>query len=79
VLAFASALPTGASEWLLRITPAAAFAVQQTVSQYHQVSWVYTPSDGYYPLSPAVGLAVLGAYTLAALLIANRVLRTRDA
>ena len=79
LLAFASALPAGASEWLLRITPAAAFAVQQTVSQYHQVSWVYTPSDGYYPLSPAVGLAVLGAYTLAALLIANRVLRTRDA
>jgi ABC-type transport system involved in multi-copper enzyme maturation permease subunit len=79
VLAFASALPAGASEWLLRITPAAAFAVQQTVSQYHQVSWVYTPSDGYYPLSPALGLAVLGAYTLAALLVANRVLRTRDA
>jgi ABC-type transport system involved in multi-copper enzyme maturation permease subunit len=79
VLAFASALPASASEWLMRITPAAAFAVQQTVPQYHQVSYLYAPSEGFYPLSPAVGLGVLGAYTLVALLVARHLLRTRDA
>ncbi len=79
MLAFASALPPSASEWLMRLTPAAAFAVLQTLPQYHQVSYLYTPSEGFYPLSPAVGLAVLAAYTLVALLVANRLLRTRDA
>jgi ABC-type transport system involved in multi-copper enzyme maturation permease subunit len=78
VLAFASALPAGASQWLMRITPDAAFAVQQTLPQYHQVSFLYAPSEGFYPLAPAIGLAVLAAYTLVALLAANRVLRTRD-
>jgi ABC-type transport system involved in multi-copper enzyme maturation permease subunit len=79
VLAFASALPAGASEWLMRITPAAAFAVEQTLPQYHQVAYLYTPSEGFYPLAPGVGLAVLGAYALVALLVANRLLHTRDA
>ena len=79
ILAIASALPTDASNWLLRITPAAAFAVQQTLPQYHQVNYVYTPSAGFYPLAPGLGLAVLLAYTLAALLIARHLLRTRDA
>jgi ABC-type transport system involved in multi-copper enzyme maturation permease subunit len=79
MLAFASALPAGVSEWLMRVTPAAAFAVQQTLPQYHQVSYLYTPSENFYPLTPGVGLAVLGAYTLAALLVAHRLLRTRDA
>ena len=31
ILAVASVLPAGPAEWLLRVTPAAAFAVQQTV------------------------------------------------
>jgi ABC-type transport system involved in multi-copper enzyme maturation permease subunit len=79
MLAFASALPAGVSQWLMRITPDAAFAVEQTLPQYHQVSYLYTPSEGFYPLAPAAGLAVLAAYTLAALLIASRLLRTRDA
>ncbi len=79
VLAFASALPAGAARWLMRITPAAGFAVQQTLPQYHQVAYLYTPSEGFYPLAPGVGLAVLGAYALAALLVAHRLLRTRDA
>ncbi|HUB05215.1 MAG TPA: hypothetical protein VMA76_09090 [Solirubrobacteraceae bacterium] len=79
VLAFASALPAGASQWLMRVTPAAAFAVEQTLPQYHQVSYLYTPSEGFYPLAPGVGLAVLAAYALVALVVANRVLRTRDA
>ncbi len=79
MLAFAAALPGGVSAWLLRITPAAGFAVEQTLPQYHQVAYLYTPADGFYPLAPGVGLAVLAAYTLAALLLANRLLCTRDA
>jgi ABC-type transport system involved in multi-copper enzyme maturation permease subunit len=79
MLAFAAALPAGVSAWLLRITPAAGFAIQQTLPQYHQVASLYTPAEGFYPLAPGAGLAVLAAYTLAALLLANRVLRTRDA
>ena len=79
MLAFASALPAGPSQWLMRITPAAGFAVEQTLSQYHQVAYLYTPSEGFYPLAPGVGLAVLGAYTLVALLVAHRLLRARDA
>jgi hypothetical protein len=78
VLVFASALPTGVSDWLLRLTPAAAFAVEQTLPQYHQVNYLYTPSAGFYPLAPGLGLAVLAAYTVGALLIARHLLRTRD-
>lgn len=79
ILAFASALPPGASQWLMRITPAAGFAIQQTLPQYHQVAYLYTPSEGFYPLAPGAGLAVLGAYALGALVVAHRLLRTRDA
>jgi hypothetical protein len=45
-------LPAGPTDWLARVTPAAAFAVQQTLTQYPQVSNVYLPSAGYYPLAP---------------------------
>jgi hypothetical protein len=79
MLAFASALPAGVSDWLMRITPAAGFAIQQTLPRYHQVSYLYTPSEGFFPLAPGVGLAVLGAYTLIALAVAHRLLGTRDA
>ncbi|MGZ4249803.1 MAG: ABC transporter permease subunit [Solirubrobacteraceae bacterium] len=79
VLAIASALPAGASQWLTRLTPAAAFAVQQTLPQYHQVSYLYTPANGFYPLSPGAGLAVLGGYAVVALAMASHLLRRRDA
>jgi ABC-type transport system involved in multi-copper enzyme maturation permease subunit len=78
VLAFASALPSGVTDWLLRVTPAAAFAVQQTLPQYHQVNYHYAPTQGFYPLAPAAGIAVLCAYTLLALGLAGYLLRTRD-
>jgi hypothetical protein len=42
-------LPAGPTDWLARVTPAAAFAVQQTLVQYSQVTDVYTPSAGYWP------------------------------
>src|SRR5580658_4657727 len=38
ILGAASVLPVGAADWLLRITPAAAFAVQQATPQYQQVT-----------------------------------------
>ncbi len=79
VLAIASALPAGASQWLARLTPAAAFAVQQTLPQYHQVSYLYTPANGFYPLAPAAGLAVLAGYALVAFAVGGYLLRTRDA
>jgi ABC-type transport system involved in multi-copper enzyme maturation permease subunit len=78
ILAVASALPAGPAEWLLRVTPAAAFAVQQTLVRYPQVTASYTPSDGYFPLSPLAGFAVLCGYTLCALGLATYLLRRRD-
>ncbi|MGW4643659.1 hypothetical protein ACWEN6_34430 [Sphaerisporangium sp. NPDC004334] len=59
-------LPDAAAEWLLRLTPAAAFAVQQTVAEHPQVTAHYAPSAGYYPLPWWAGLAVLGAYAVIA-------------
>jgi ABC-type transport system involved in multi-copper enzyme maturation permease subunit len=79
VLAVASVLPTGAVEWLLRLTPAAAFAIQQSTPQYPQVIGNYTPNKGYYPLAPWAGFAVLCAYAALALGLAVVLLRRRDA
>ncbi|MGF7235161.1 MAG: ABC transporter permease subunit [Frankia sp.] len=79
VLAVASALPTGVSQWLLRITPAAGFAVQQTLRQFPQVNGPYTPSNGYFPLAPWAGFAVLCGYAALALGLAVHRLRRRDA
>ncbi|MFC8514919.1 hypothetical protein [Streptomyces sp. NPDC057257] len=77
ILSFAFPLP--AAQWLLRVTPAAAFAVQQGVTRYPQVKYNCLPESGCYPLSPWNGLAVLVAYTAAALLLAAWSLRRRDA
>jgi ABC-type transport system involved in multi-copper enzyme maturation permease subunit len=72
-------LPVGAEQWLLRVTPAAGFAVQQSITQYPQVSDVYTPGTGYFPLAPWAGFAVLCAWAAAALVVALFLLRRRDA
>ncbi|MEU0884370.1 hypothetical protein ABZ345_37760 [Lentzea sp. NPDC005914] len=72
-------IPAGVTDWLTRLTPAAAFAVQQTVVPYHQVASVYTPYNGYYPLAPWAGLAVLAGYALVSLAAAAVVLHRRDA
>ena len=79
LLGVASVLPVSASDWLLRITPAAAFAIQQAVPQYPQVTALYSPSSGYFPLAPWAGLAVLCAYAALALGLAVVLLRRRDA
>jgi ABC-type transport system involved in multi-copper enzyme maturation permease subunit len=74
-----SVLPAGAARWLLRITPAAAFAIQQSTPQYPQVSNVYTPANGYFPLAPWTGFAVLCTWAALALGLAVLLLRRRDA
>ena len=75
----ASFLPVGTAQWLLRLTPASAFAIQQSTQQYAQVSTTYTPATGYYPLSPIAGFAVLCAWTALALGLAAVLMRRRDA
>jgi hypothetical protein len=72
-------LPPGPTNWLARVTPAAAIAVQQTLVQYPQVANVYAPASGYYPLPPWAGLAVLCAWAVAALGLAVYLLNRRDA
>ena len=72
-------LPVGPSNWLMRLTPTAAFAVQGTHPVFAQVSNAYTVVNGYYPLSPWAGLAVLCGYAAVALGGAIWLLRRRDA
>jgi ABC-type transport system involved in multi-copper enzyme maturation permease subunit/regulation of enolase protein 1 (concanavalin A-like superfamily) len=72
-------LPVGAADWLLRVTPAAGFAIQQPYPVYPQVTASYTPANGYYPLAPWAGFAVLCAWTALALGVAGHLLRRRDA
>ncbi len=79
IMGVASILPASASDWLLRITPAAAFAFLQAAPQYPQVTAIYTPTSGYFPLAPWAGLAVLCAYAALALSLAVALLRRRDA
>jgi len=79
ILGTAGVLSAGASQWLLRIFPAAAFAIQQTIPAYHQVDGTYIPSQGYYPLAPWAGFAVLCAWAAIALGVAIYLLRRRDA
>jgi ABC-type transport system involved in multi-copper enzyme maturation permease subunit len=71
-------LPAGAAQWLLRVSPAAAFALQQSVPEYAQVANLYTPANGYFPLPPWGGLAVLCGWTAAALAGAAILIRRRD-
>ena len=66
-LSVAAVVPSGAVDWLLRITPAAGFAVQAPYPRYPQVSVLYSVVSGYYPLGPWTGLAVLCGWTAVAL------------
>ncbi len=74
-----SVLPAGLADWLLRVTPAAGFAIQQNIPQYPQVTASYTPANGDYPLAPWIGFAVLCAWAALALGVAAVLLRRRDA
>lgn len=79
ILVTAGVLPVGPSQWLLRVTPAAAFAIQQSIPEYPQVAATYTPMTGFYPLAPWTGFAVLCGWAALALCLAIYQLRRRDA
>jgi ABC-type transport system involved in multi-copper enzyme maturation permease subunit len=72
-------LPGATQEWLLRVLPIAAFSIQQAYPAYYQVAAPYSPSNGYYPLSPWAGLGVLLLWAAIALVTAGWLLRRRDA
>ena len=72
-------LPQTYADWLLRLTPAAAFGLQQGIPQYSQVTSICEPYNGCYPLAPWDGFAVLCVWAALALGIAVYVLRKRDA
>ncbi|GAA1408310.1 hypothetical protein [Catellatospora coxensis] len=65
-------LPDAVADWLLRLTPAAGFAVLQTLTEYPQVTMHYAPYAGYFPLPWWAGLAVTGAFAALALGLALR-------
>ena len=72
-------LPVSAADWVLRITPAAGLAVQQSIPNYPQVSSNASPAAGAYPLPPWAGFGVLCLYAAVALVVATGLLRSRDA
>ncbi len=72
-------LPASAAAWVLRLTPAAGFAIEQSIPNYPQVTTVLSPAQGNYPLPPWGGFAVLCAWSTAALAVAYVLLRRRDA
>jgi hypothetical protein len=65
--------------WLLRLSPAAGLSILQSLPRSAQVSHPYTITNGYLPLGPGVGLAVLAAWTLVLLALAAGLLDRRDA
>jgi ABC-type transport system involved in multi-copper enzyme maturation permease subunit len=71
-------LPQGPANWLLRLTPAAAFGLQQGTPQYPQVMNICEPYNGCFPLSPWNGFAVACVWAAAALGLAVYLLRRRD-
>jgi ABC-type transport system involved in multi-copper enzyme maturation permease subunit len=75
----ANVVPAGAGDWLLRLTPAAGLAIEQSIPRYPQVTTVTAAVQGYYPLSPYAGFAVLCLWAAAALALALVMLRRRDA
>jgi ABC-type transport system involved in multi-copper enzyme maturation permease subunit len=72
-------LGSQSGNWLMRLTPTAAFAIQATLPRYTLVTGAYTPPNGYFPISPWAGLAVLAAYTAVALATAIWLIRRQDA
>ena len=79
LLAALNVVPAGVGDWLLRLTPAAGLAIEQSIPRYAQVTTITSPVQGYYPLSPYAGFAVLCLWAAAALALALVMLRRRDA
>lgn len=74
-----SVLPNAVPQWLLRVTPAAGFAIMQSIPEYPHVLADYGPGAGYYPLPPWAGLLVLAGFAGSALWLATRRLSRSDA
>jgi ABC-type transport system involved in multi-copper enzyme maturation permease subunit len=72
-------LPATVGDWLLRLTPAAGLAIEQSIPRYFQVATVTNPVQGYWPLSPYAGFGVLCLWVAGALALALVMLRRRDA
>jgi hypothetical protein len=72
-------LGSQSGNWLMRFTPTAAFAIQATLPRSSLVTSAYTPPNGYFPIGPWAGLAVLATYAAAALAAATLLVRRRDA
>ena len=79
LLAVSHVMPLSAAQWLLRFTPAAGLAIQQTLPEYPQLNAAYAPGNGFYPLPPWAGFAVLCGYAALALILATFLLRRKDA
>jgi ABC-type transport system involved in multi-copper enzyme maturation permease subunit len=79
LLAGLNIVPSGVGAWLLRVTPTAGLAIQQSIPRYPQVTTVVSAVRGYWPLSPYAGFAVLCLWAAAALALALVLLRRRDA
>ncbi|MEE6262494.1 DUF1349 domain-containing protein [Plantactinospora sonchi] len=75
----AGALPLTAARWLMRLTPAAGFSVQQTNPRYDHVDVVCLPEAGCSPDGPWLGVAVLCGYVLLVVAVACWLVRRRDA
>jgi hypothetical protein len=63
----ATVLPADSESWLMQFTPTTGFAVQANLPRSNLVTDAYTIVNGYFPISPWAGLAVLAAYTAMAL------------
>jgi ABC-type transport system involved in multi-copper enzyme maturation permease subunit len=72
-------LPLSPADWVMRLTPAAAFSVQQSLPNYPQVIHSCLPYNGCYPLAPWAGFGVMCVWVLAALGVAMMLLSRRDA
>jgi hypothetical protein len=79
LLAGLNVVPSGVGAWLLRLSPTAGLGIQQSIPRYPQVASVLSPVQGYYPLPPYAGFAVLCIWAAAALGLAYVLLRRRDA
>jgi hypothetical protein len=67
----------GLTPWLLMITPAAGFAITQSVPTFAHVDVIQSLLGGYYPLPPWAGLTVTCGYAALALGVAIAVHRRK--
>jgi len=72
-------LSGGAASWLYRASPAAGLSVFDTLPRTTLIDYPFTLANGYYPLAPWAGLAVLAAWAAAALALAVYRWRRQDA